>query len=98
MLKPGRYVTENKNGSWIYRYRIVMEVKETEKSYVFKLVEYDNRYGYDHIERMFNGKERKTIRKDKPCGHTIRVWGDDSFTIYPFQVGIPFYFKLEEVA
>lgn len=98
MLKPGRYVTENKNGSWIYRYRIVMEVKETEKSYVFKLVEYDNRYGYDHIERMFNGKERKTIRKDKPCGHTIRVWGDNNFTIYPFQVGIPFYFKLEEVA
>lgn len=98
MLKPGRYVTENKNGSWIHRYRIVMEVKETEKSYVFKLVEYDNRYGYDHIERMFNGKERKTIRKDKPCGHAMRVWGDDSFTIYPFQAGIPFYFKLEEVS
>ncbi len=46
---------------------------------------------------MFNGKMRKIIRKDKPSGHAMRVWGDDNFTIYPFQVGIPFYFKLEEV-
>ena len=42
MLKPGRYVAEN-NDSWHSRYRIVMEVKETEKSYVFKLVEYEDR-------------------------------------------------------
>ena len=96
MLKPGRYVAEN-NDSWHSRYRIVMEVKETEKSYVFKLVEYDNRYGYDHIKTMFIGKMRKTIRKGKPSGHAMRVWGDDNFTIYPFQAGIPFYFKLEEV-
>ena len=96
MLKPGRYVAEN-NDSWHSRCRIVMEVKETEKSYVFKLVEYDNRYGYDHIKTMFNGKKRKTIRKDKPSGHAMQVWGDDNFTINPFQAGIPFYFKLEEV-
>ena len=29
MLKPGRYVAEN-NDSWHSRYKIVMEVKETE--------------------------------------------------------------------
>lgn len=96
MLKPGRYVAEN-DDSWISRYRIVMEVKETEKSYIFKLVEYDNRYGYDHIKTMFNGKERKTISKDKPSGHAMRVWDEGSFTIYPFQAGIPFYFELEAV-
>ena len=80
MLKSGHYVAEN-NDSWHSCYRIVMEVKETEKSYVFKLVEYNNRYGYDHIKTMFNGKERKVIRKDKPSGHAMRVWGDDNFTI-----------------
>ncbi len=95
MLKPGRYVAEN-NDSYLSRYRIVMDVKETEKSYIFKLVEYDNRYGYDHIKTMFGSKERKTIRKDRPSGHAMRVWGDDGFTIYPFQAGIPFYFRLEE--
>lgn len=96
MLKPGLYVAENNDGTYLDRYRIVMEVKETEKSYCFKIVEYDNRYGYNHIAIMFKGKERKTIRKDKPSGHAMRVWGDDSFTIYPFQAGIPFYFRLEE--
>lgn len=95
MLKTGRYVAEN-NDSWMSRYRIVMEVKETQKSYIFKLVEYDNRYGYDHLKLMFNGKERKTIRKGKNGGNIVRVWGDKDFTIYPFQAGIPFYFKLEE--
>ena len=95
MLKPGRYVAEN-NDSYLSRYKIVMDVKETEKSYVFTMVEYDNRYGHDHIATMFKGKTRKTIRKDKPSGHAMRVWGDNSFTIYPFQAGIPFYFRLEE--
>lgn len=97
MLKPGRYVAEN-NDNWIDRYRIVMEVKETEKSYCFKMVECDNRYGYDHIKMMFDGKERKTIRKDKPCSHAMLVWGDKNFTIYPFRAGIPFYFRLEETS
>lgn len=97
MLKPGRYVAENNDSAYLDRYRIVMDVKETEKSYCFKMVEYDNRYGYDHIKTMFGGKERKTIRKDKPSGHVMRVWGDNSFTIYPFQAGIPFYFRLEEI-
>ena len=95
MLKPGRYVAEN-NDDHLFRYKIVMDVKETEKSYVFTMVEYDNRYGYDHIATMFKGKTRKTIRKDKPSGHAMRVWGDNSFTIYPFQAGIPFYLRSEE--
>lgn len=71
MLKPGRYVAEN-NDDHLFRYKIVMDVKETEKSYVFTMVEYDNRYGYDHIATMFKGKTRKTIRKDKPSGHAMR--------------------------
>lgn len=95
MLMPGRYVAEH-DGDYLSRYRIVMDVRETEDSYIFKLLEYDNRYSYDHIEAMFKGKKRKTIRKDKSSGHAMRVWGDDSFTIYPFQAGIPFYFKREE--
>ncbi len=25
----------------------------------------------------------------------MRIWGDDDFTIYPFQAGIPFYFRFK---
>ncbi len=92
MLKQGRYISEN-DGSIFCKHRIVIEVKETEKSYVFTMLEYENRYGYDHFALLFKGKNRATIVKNKG-GHAMRVWGDDAFTIYPFQAGIPFYFKL----
>lgn len=26
----------------------------------------------------------------------MRVWGEDNFTFYPYQVGTPYYFRLEE--
>lgn len=96
MLQSGRYKAEH-DGDVFHTYRYVMEVKETEKSYVFKLVETVNRYADDQIEHIFGKNGRAVLRKDKPSRYAIRVWGDDSFTIYPFRVGIPFYFKLEEV-
>ncbi len=94
MLKEGVYISEN-NESWLDRYRIKMKVKETEKSYIFRMVEYENRYGYDHIKTLFNGKDKVVIQKNKG-GHAMRVWTDKDFTIYPFQAGIPFHFKLIE--
>ncbi len=95
MLKPGRYKAEQ-DGDIFHAYRYVMEVKETEKSYVFKLVEVVNRYADDQIEHIFGKNGRAVLRKDKPSRHAMRVWGDDNFTIYPYQAGIPFYFKLEK--
>ena len=57
MLRPGRYKSEH-DGNVFQAYRYVMEVKETAKSYIFKLLEVENRYADDHIEIMFGGKKR----------------------------------------
>ncbi len=91
MLKSGKYeaivddtVMEN--------YHITIEVKETDKSYIFKMIENINHYGPDHFELLFKKSDRFVLRKDRP-GHTMRVWDDRSFAIYPFQAGIPFYFQ-----
>lgn len=96
MLKPGRYKSEH-DGDVFHAYRYVMEVKETTKSYVFKLLEVENLYADDHIEIMFGGKKRIVLPKDKPCRHAMRVWSDHDFTIYPFQAGVPFYFEKMEI-
>jgi hypothetical protein len=97
MLRPGRYKSEH-DGNVFQAYRYVMEVKETAKSYIFKLLEVENRYADDHIEIMFGDKKRIVLPKDKPCRHAMRVWSDHDFTIYPFQAGVPFYFEKEDVA
>lgn len=81
MLQPGRYVSEQ-DGDIFHAYRYVVEVKETAKTYIFKLLQVENRYADDHIEVMFGGKTRIVIPKDKPC-HAMRVWSDHDFTIYP---------------
>lgn len=95
MLRPGRYKAEH-DGDIFHAYRYIMEVKDTEKSYIFKMVETSNRYASDQIETMFNGRSKVVLRKDKPCRHAMRVWSDHDFTIYPYQAGVPFYFQLEE--
>lgn len=97
MLQAGRYKAEH-DGDIFHAYRYVVEVKETEVSYIFKLVEAENRYAYDHIERIFGKTGRAVLRKDKPCRHVMRVWSDHDFTIYPFQAGIPFWFQKEDTA
>lgn len=79
MLKPGHYKSEH-DGDVFHAYRYVMEVKETTKSYIFKLLEVENRYADDHIEIMFGGKKRIVLPKDKPCRHAMRVWSDHDFT------------------
>ena len=94
MLKSGMYIAENNEDIWS-KYRIVIEAKETEKSFVFRMLEYENRYGYDHFELLFKKSDKVTISK-RGSSHAMRVWDDASFTIYPFQAGIPFYFKLME--
>ena len=91
MLKPGIYIAE-RNDSYLDHYRITMEVKETEKSYIFQLIDLQSRNGAHHIKRLFQDAKRVVLRKKKG-GHAIRVWGDEDFTFYPFQAGKPYYFK-----
>ena len=73
--------------------KIILDVKETENAIILRLIEFQSRYGGSHIERLFSKSRRAVIRKQK-SGHAVRKWGDDSFTIYPFQAGIPYYFEL----
>ena len=92
MLKQGIYKAENDDN--IYNsYEIVMEVKETEKSFIFKLIKLESQYNADHIRWLFS-KSNKVIIRKQHSGHAMRIWGDDDFTIYPYQAGIPFYFQL----
>lgn len=64
MLIPGLYLAE-KEYCHYDRYRVTMEVRETEKSYIFKLIELKSRYGAVHIERFFRKSERVLPRKNK---------------------------------
>lgn len=90
-LLSGRYVAENREGTFS-AYRIVMDVKETEKSYIMQLVAFKSRYSASHISHLFSKSKRVVLNKARG-GHAIRKWGDGTFTFYPFQAGIPFYFE-----
>ena len=52
-LLSGRYVAENREGTFS-AYRIVMDVKETEKSYIMQLVAFKSRYSASHISHLFS--------------------------------------------
>lgn len=93
MLKPGIYHASNDESIW-NAYDVKMEVKETDKSYIFELVSLESHYAADHIKMLFKKSNRFVLRKDQG-GHAMRVWDDTHFTIYPFQAGIPYYFKME---
>lgn len=92
MLKAGLYKAENNDGIFD-QYKIVMDVKETEKSYTFNLIEFDTRYSATQMEDLFRAKKKVIIKKNRG-GHAMRVWDDESFTFYPYQAGVPFYFEL----
>lgn len=90
----GRYRAENSDSIW-ESYSITMDVKETDKSYIFRLLDFKSRYGAAHIEELFRKSNRVVVRKNqKGCAirHAMRIWPDNSFTLYPYQAGIPFYF------
>lgn len=97
LLEPGRYRAEQ-DGDVFHAYLYVMEVRETDKSYIFKMLESRNRYADDQLETMFGGKSKVIIPKNKRTRHAMRVWSARDFTIYPFQAGVPFYFRKEETA
>ena len=64
MLKSGKYIAEHDNGIFD-RYRIVMSVKETEKSYIFELLEYVSRYSSAQMDMLFDKSKRVLISKFK---------------------------------
>lgn len=92
-------------------YELTVEVKETEKSIILKVIDYKFRYSIAHIDMLFktdfdhmsyderqnikNGKYRAIIKK-QGRGHSLNAWSNGTFTLYPYQAGIPFYFEKQQ--
>lgn len=93
-LVEGLYLSERNNGIFD-QYKIIIKVRETEKSYIFELVEYESRYSPAHIDMLFAKSKRVVIKKNRG-GHVVSKWDNCSFTLYPFQAGKPFYFEYME--
>lgn len=89
MLISGKYKAIEDG---LFGYEIIISVKETDKSYVLNLINNNSRYSPAHIDMLFAKSDRVKIDKEK-SKHAIRVWSDKDFTIYPFRVGIPFWFE-----
>ena len=70
---------------------VIIDVTEKEKSYVFKLIENTCRFDPWRISSLFKNSE-KTIIKKSNSKHAVRDY-TDSFVIYPYKDGIPYYFK-----
>lgn len=84
MLKRGKYIAEHDNGI-LDQYRIVMSVRETEKSYVFELLEYVSRYSPAQMDMLLDKNKRVVISKSKG-GHAMRIWNDHDFTHFCIKI------------
>ena len=63
----GRYLAENKD-DFLKAYHIVVDVKETDKSYIMQLVEFNSRYSASHISLLFSKSKRVVLSKKKGAG------------------------------
>lgn len=93
-LIDGMYLAEH-NNSMFDRYKIIVRVTENEKSYKLELIKCESRYSPAHIDALFE-KSKTVVISKKSFKHVIRLWSNDSFTLYPFKSGIPFSFRLME--
>ena len=89
-LKSGVYVCKP-DGAYG---EVVIKAKETDKSYVFELVDNTCRYSPGHIDMLFGKSGRAVIARNKPSPHSMAYKEDDWFVIYPYRAGIPFLFEL----
>ena len=91
-LIDGMYLAEH-NNSMFDRYKIIVRVTECEKSYKLELIKCESRYSPAHIDALFE-KSKTVVISKRSVKHVIRLWSDESFTLYPFKSGIPFSFRL----
>ena len=66
----GHYLAENKD-DFLSAYHIVVDVNETDKSYIMQLVEFNSRYSASHISLLFSKSKRVVLNKARG-GHAIR--------------------------
>lgn len=86
----GRFKAENAENI-LKAYRIVMDVKETGKSYILQLVEFESRYSASHISHLFSKSKRLSSAKQR-AAMPIRKWGDGTIHLLPFPSGDPILF------
>lgn len=91
-LITGLYRAKHQDDNWMNDYDIMVKVKETDNSIILDKIEMLGRYLPAQIEMLLN-KDHIVLKKGRNK-HTIFRWSNHEFTIYPFQAGIPFYFKL----
>ena len=95
MLKPGIYHhssdTIYANGKTWHNGDIWLEVKETEKNFIF-VMRRDTTHGYSIINDAFTDRGRLVIRKDG-SRHAMTFSRDDWFCLYPYRAGVPFAFR-----
>ena len=96
MLKKGLYVS--KDDSFLdprEKYEITVDVNESLYSLVLTLIDLESKYGATQIRDMFANSKKVIIQK--PGGlHGFVIWNEQSFTLYPFRVGVPFTFDLKD--
>ena len=76
----GRFLSENSD-DWLNAFHIVIDVKETHKSYILQLVEFYSRFSATHISLLFSKSKRVVLSKSKG-GHAIRKWCNGTFTLF----------------
>jgi hypothetical protein len=94
MLKSGIYIAAVESAILTNNYEFIIEVEEKPKSYVFKFVRKSG-YPPTAIEAVFDKKNKITIYKDM-SQHSVSVWSEEDFTIYPFRMGVPIWFEYDE--
>lgn len=69
---------ENDGGDWEV-------ITDTPKTLILKRIR----------KPFFEGIEDDILRlkKDNNCKHTLRIWEDGTFTVYPYMGGTPYYFE-----
>ena len=60
-------------------------ITDTEKSLVLKRIRKEFFVGFD--------EDILRLKKNNKCQHKLRVWGDKTFTVYPYANGTPYYFE-----
>ena len=92
-LKSGvyKYVFDS-DYSWRYG-EVIIILRNLPKSYEFNLIKNTVRYDAPQIDDMFRDKRIIRIKKDY-SPHALNIWGEENFTLYPYRVGVPYYFEM----
>lgn len=74
---------------------IILFVKDTKNTLSLKLISNTVKYDAPQIDDMFFGWETVNISK-RGSKHSYVDFRDNSFTLYPYRLGVPYYFEFAE--